>query len=200
MPREMKTKYAVLGFLSRGPLSGYDIKRTIDETLGNLWSESYGQLYPILQKLTDDGLVTKTVYRQAGRPDRHTYTITEKGLQTLQTWLSRPSEPHRERIEVLLKLMFGAHAPIAESIQQVERFRGEHQTLLDQYRRVEAQLQQEQSDSPDLPFRLMTVRCGVQMSRALVNWCDDTLAVLNQMAAQKVKAGSRTRRAGGDSG
>ena len=46
MPRENKTKYAVLGLLTYAPLSGYDIRRIYADSLGNFWSESYGAHLP----------------------------------------------------------------------------------------------------------------------------------------------------------
>ena len=59
MPRENKTKYAVLGLLAYAPLSGYDIRRIYAQSLGNFWSESYGHIYPILKRLKAEGLATR---------------------------------------------------------------------------------------------------------------------------------------------
>jgi DNA-binding PadR family transcriptional regulator len=61
MPRENKTKFAVLGLLAYAPLSGYDIRRIYAQSLGNFWSESYGAIYPILKRLEEEGLATREV-------------------------------------------------------------------------------------------------------------------------------------------
>ncbi len=53
MARQNTSKYAVLGMLSIGPMSGYDIKKLIGETVGHVWSESYGQVYPALRELVN---------------------------------------------------------------------------------------------------------------------------------------------------
>ena len=90
MPRENKTKYAVLGLLTYAPLSGYDIRRIYDQSLGNFWSESYGAIYPILKRLEEEGLATREVQHQAGKPDRNVYTITELGRDELHRWLAQP--------------------------------------------------------------------------------------------------------------
>ena len=58
MPRENKTRFAVLAMLSLGPRSGYDIQQQIQRTLGHFWSESHGQIYPTLRKLLAEGLAT----------------------------------------------------------------------------------------------------------------------------------------------
>lgn len=40
MAKEHKSRYAVLGMLSLGPMSGYDIKKVIEESINNFWQES----------------------------------------------------------------------------------------------------------------------------------------------------------------
>ena len=49
--REVKSKYAILGMLSIEPMSGYDIKKEVEKSISNFWTESYGQIYPVLRNL-----------------------------------------------------------------------------------------------------------------------------------------------------
>ena len=42
--REVKSKYAILGMLSIEPMSGYDIKKEVEKSISNFWTESYGQI------------------------------------------------------------------------------------------------------------------------------------------------------------
>jgi PadR family transcriptional regulator AphA len=51
------TPFAILGLLSIEPMSGYDIRRNLDESLSYFWSESYGQIYPSLKKLEASRLI-----------------------------------------------------------------------------------------------------------------------------------------------
>jgi hypothetical protein len=44
--RATTSRYALLGMLSLGPGSGYDLKKRIEGSLAHFWSESYGQIYP----------------------------------------------------------------------------------------------------------------------------------------------------------
>ena len=78
MKRRNRTKAALLGFLSWGPMSGYDLRRVIDQSISNFWSESYGRIYPMLAELSKDGLVDcqKTV-SDGGRP-RNVYKLTKE--------------------------------------------------------------------------------------------------------------------------
>jgi DNA-binding PadR family transcriptional regulator len=179
MSRENKTKYAVLGLLMYAPLSGYDIRRIYADSLGNFWSESYGAIYPILKRLDEEGLATREVERQAGKPDRNVYTITDLGREEMHRWLAQPADPVRERIEVLLKLFHGWEVGPAVMIDHVKRFRAEHVALLERYARYDEMMTRD--DEPPSPYWLMTVSCGRHTSQAFVAWCDETITKLEQL-------------------
>jgi len=189
MPRENKTKYAVLGLLMYASLSGYDIRRIYADSLGNFWSESYGAIYPILKRLEEEGLATREVERQTGKPDRNVYTITELGREEMHRWLAQPADPVKERVEVLLKLFHGWEVGPAAMVEHVERFRAEHVALLERYAHYEVMMTRD--DEPPAPYWLLTVSCGRHSSEAFVAWCDETLAKLAQLPPEP-RAGAET--------
>ena len=103
-------------------MSGYTIRSVIERSIGNFWSESYGQIYPALKKLTAEGAVQKKIERQKGRPDRNVYSLTDKGRERLGEWLMVPAVAEVPRNELLLKLFFGSHAPVSASRENVAAF------------------------------------------------------------------------------
>lgn len=179
--RENKTKYAVLGLLSRRPQSGYDIRKQYEGSAGNFWSESYGQIYPILKQLEAEGMATHSVDRNEGRPDRKVYEITETGQEALREWLALPAEAFRYRVEVLLKVMHGVKVGPDMTIEHIERFKGEHEALLQRYAGIAEQLEEEYRGSPNLEYSLLTVSCGEHVSRAFIEWCDEAIARLRAL-------------------
>jgi PadR family transcriptional regulator AphA len=180
MARESKSKFLILGLLAQEELSGYDIKRIIEERLCGCWDESFGQIYPTLQSLEEGGLARKSIYRQEGKPDRHVYKVTAKGEEALREWLTKPSAPHKERIEALVKVYLGSVVSPAETRKQLEAFRQEQAERLAQLREVESTLQQQHAGSPALPYWLLTLHCSLQVTRTYLNWCDDTIAILQR--------------------
>src|SRR5437867_4405478 len=106
MPRSNKTTHVVLGLLGVSPMTGYDIKKQVEEVTGHFWRESFGQIYPVLGRLCAEGLVTRSAERNGGRR-RFVYRITPRGRQALRRWLRTPPEPDPVRRELLLKLFFG---------------------------------------------------------------------------------------------
>jgi PadR family transcriptional regulator, regulatory protein AphA len=178
---ENRTRYAILGALTLKPMSGYDIKQFADQSVAHFWAESYGQIYPILKQLLAERLITVDAERRAGGRRHVRYAITERGRRALAEWLAEPAEQQVGRIEILLKLFFARNAAPEVIVQLVETFRGEHVARLERYHAIEEGLQDEHADHPDLPYWLMTLSYGRQVSRALVTWADETLSALKRL-------------------
>jgi DNA-binding PadR family transcriptional regulator len=185
MPRENKTKYAILGLLSWRPMSGYDIRKVYEFSLGNFWTESYGQIYPILRQLEEEGLATRSTERAEGRPERNVYAITDAGRTTLQKWLAQPTEAHRFKVELLLKVLHGFQAPPSVIVDQISRFREEQEATLRRYADAAAELEKQRGGPFDhaVPYWLLTVRAGQLTSEAFLTWCDEALDTLRHIDA-----------------
>jgi DNA-binding PadR family transcriptional regulator len=65
---------AVLAILAEQPMHGYQIIRAIEERSNGMWKPSPGSVYPTLQLLADEGLVTAE--EAAGKK---TYSLTDAG-------------------------------------------------------------------------------------------------------------------------
>src|SRR5262245_4019178 len=77
--RPLSIKHASLGLPADGPLDGYGLKAAYEAELVPGAALNIGQVYPALDKLQADGLVTVDVVPQEDRPDRKVYTLTEAG-------------------------------------------------------------------------------------------------------------------------
>ena len=175
------TQNALLGLLSIKPMSGYDIRQLIPESIGHFWSESYGQIYPALRGMMEAGLVMKHTAQAAGRPDRNVYTLTEAGQETIRDWLTIPPRSQPVRNELLLKLFFGAHAHPSASIEHVRAFLAAQCQELGTYEAVSAHLQREHARNPNLPFWLITLSRGRHDAQAGIAWARETLTVLERL-------------------
>lgn len=182
MSRENKSRYALLGMLSYMPMSGYDLRKFIESSTSNFWSESYAQIYPMLKQLTREGLTTSHTEKQEGRPERYIYELTERGWSELRTWLAEPVEPAQtERNELLLKLFFGGQMPVAHSLQHVQQFRLILIQAMQKYEDIRIMLLSEHTDKPDAVYWRTTLSYGMHVTRSLVEWCDETIALLNEV-------------------
>jgi PadR family transcriptional regulator, regulatory protein AphA len=170
MPRSSRTAFAVLGMLAPGPASGYDVKRRIDSTIPHFWSESFGQIYPILRQLEGRGFVRKRDATVAAGPRRHVYAITPAGRSALRAWLAQPAELPRPRNELLLKLFFGSEADPAALSREIRRHRDRYRATGTLLKSIEKDLARHGDPSSGVYPRL-TLRYGIRVMDALVEWC-----------------------------
>ena len=100
----MSIHYAILGLLSRQPLTGYDLKKLFAEAETLYWSGNNNQVYRTLVKLHKADLVTQEVHHQEDAPARKVYTITAAGQAALHEWLQTPPELPQVRNHFMLQL------------------------------------------------------------------------------------------------
>ncbi|MBZ2175649.1 PadR family transcriptional regulator [Schnuerera sp. xch1] len=100
----MSINYAILGILSYKSMTGYDIKKVIQNSTFMYWSGNNNQIYKSLTELLNKGLVTNVVKHQESSPTKKIYTITNEGLATLKEWVLSPSEPNEIKKPFLIQL------------------------------------------------------------------------------------------------
>ena len=190
-PRTNTSRHAILGVLSLCPMSGYDVKKLIQRSIAHFWNESYGQIYPILNRLAAEGFAERRREKRTGKPDRYVYSLTAKGRQELERWLAVPARQEPARSELLLKLFLGSAGRVADSVAQIEHFRARQGEVLATYEDIERQLRKEMADHPQLPFSLLTLHYGQHRCRAMLDWCDESLRALARLGAQRGRARRR---------
>ena len=133
------TDAAILGVLSWGPMSGYDVKKTVDSTVGYVWGPARSAIYAVLPRLVDEGLATAREVAQSQRPDKIVYRITTAGRAALQAWIETPAPPDPNRNPLLLKLFFGDLTSPEVLADQIQARRLEAELLREEMDRFEAE-------------------------------------------------------------
>ena len=75
----------VLGALREGPLHGYRIALAIKTKSEGALKLGDNQIYPILHRLEEEGLVDAEWQTQLGKPARKVYALTPTGRERLET-------------------------------------------------------------------------------------------------------------------
>jgi DNA-binding PadR family transcriptional regulator len=183
----------LLGLLEIEPMSGYDLGLNVRASVGHIWNESYGQIYPNLKKLAAGGFVTSKTERQKGKPDRRIYSVTTKGRERLAKWLAVPPQPEIARNELLLKLFFGAQVPTEILIGNVKRMAESEGAVLKELTRLEREEIAQNAHYPGAPYWKMAARFGQIELAAHLRWAEETLAELNKIA-RKQRSNAETRK------
>ena len=96
---------ALLGLLRERPGYAYELSRRMETRLGPAWNLRGPGLYPMLDALLSDGLISKaereTTLRQGQRVDYH---ITDKGMLVLADWMARDPEPEELRSGLIARI------------------------------------------------------------------------------------------------
>jgi PadR family transcriptional regulator, regulatory protein AphA len=157
----------VLGLLSLGPRTGYDIKTVVDRSTRFFWAASYGQIYPELKKLEEGGLVHGHPEPSGGRA-RTVYELTEAGETALETWLASEGEPYYElRDEGMLKLFF-SDSLAGHRIEILRAIREREERGLTHLRSLEPHA----SKGPTGAH--LTLQMGIGLTEWTIEWCTQT--------------------------
>jgi DNA-binding PadR family transcriptional regulator len=180
MPPLTPTGRVILGMIALGKQTGYDIKRLVDESTRHFWSASYGQIYPELRRLEEQGLVRGQSEPTGGRA-RTVYTLTPEGDAALRDWLEPQGEPRFEvRDEGMLRLFFSDFGTPEQRIGNLRAMRDRHLQTLAQLRTL--------ADAPDdMPTGLhLTLELGLGLHTWLAEWC---AAAEERLAAEAKEQG-----------
>ena len=176
----MSLEFALLGFLSERPRSGYDLKvRCFDDAVRAFWTADQAQIYRTLDRLKDSKLVAVTRKRQTGKPDRKVYEITLAGRDALASWTSADVELGSPREPFLLQLYFSAGLDDATLSALLTNRRMLHQARLDDLRDQAVALSRDHSlDARTSAMRQVAFDGAIAAQRAAIDWLDDTIESL----------------------
>ena len=90
----MYSEIVILAMLHQGPRHGYEIKKDVERALGGMIPLNNKTLYLTLKRFEEMGAVTRQVILQEGKPNRHLYQLTERGIELLHAYL-RDFEPEQ---------------------------------------------------------------------------------------------------------
>jgi DNA-binding PadR family transcriptional regulator len=180
------TEAAILGVLTIDAMSGYDLKKAIDASVGYFWGPAKSGIYAVLPRLVASGLATSREVAQSGRPDKRVYRITAAGRRALRSWIAEtPAPPDPDRNPLLLKLFFGSLAAPEVLAEQIRERRVEAERLdqaLDEFDR--------EADPDDL-YGSLTREWGHEYARAVGRWARKAEAALARAAAPADPTGAR---------
>jgi PadR family transcriptional regulator AphA len=158
------TSYVILGMLSLGAKTGYDIKGIVDKSTRFFWAASYGQIYPELRRLEKVGLVKGELAPTGGRK-RRVYELTAAGRHVLAEWAASPPRMPELRDENLLKLFFSDALPREQALEQLRMRRRGHEEFLGILKEIEAR------PGDDPPFVDLVLRYGIEYAEFNIDWC-----------------------------
>src|SRR3954449_13462510 len=167
------TGKVILGMLAARPRSGYEIKQLVDSSARFFWAASYGQIYPELKRLENDGLISGNDSSQGAR-QRTVYKLTAAGKRAAREWIDRAPETFELRDEGLLELFFAGSIDPARGPELARERAARAAASAAQLRAIEEQVeamgqQGGPENSPDAGS-LTVLRYGIEMNEWAADW------------------------------
>jgi DNA-binding PadR family transcriptional regulator len=155
------TAASLLGFLSAGPQSGYELAARIEATIGPFWNVTRSQIYRELRVLEAAGCIA---VGETGSRDRRPYALTVAGRAAFRAWIAREPGDENIRFPLLLTAFFGDALPRAELARTLRAHRARHEARLARYRERHPAVER------DHPYPALTSRFGIMYEEMVLAW------------------------------
>ena len=175
---------AILACLTERPMTGYELAKTFDSSIGFFWKADHQQIYRELSRLRDKGHVQGREVVQSGKPNKLVYTLTAEGRAALKHWAARPSVPPSIKDDLLVRL-YALDCVDIEPLRTDLMARLEHHR--DRYERYERLLNKRFPDGTAPPAdvgKMLSLRLGMRHERMVVEWCEEALDALSAMSGR----------------
>jgi DNA-binding PadR family transcriptional regulator len=177
--------YAILGLLTWGEMSGYDLGKFIEGTIAHFFFKpAKSQIYAELRRLMEEGLASEREVAQDSRPDKRLYAVTPEGRRALRRWLDgSDAGPEVFRSPLCLKVFLGAQMDRETLAAQVKEARRQAQESLAAFQDHES----ESAGRPEFFYPNFVLQRGIAHERATIRWASDVLKALEQ---EQLKGGA----------
>jgi DNA-binding PadR family transcriptional regulator len=207
----MSLRESLLCLLTARPMTGYDLAKQFDVSVGHLWQAPHSQIYPELRRLEEDGLVQATDVPR-GRAVKRAYSITDAGRAEVARWVVEIAPSSRVREADYVKAAFLEFATPQQARAQFralhDHYRATHASYEAHLRDLEAagtalmQTRLEAAAPEDhdaiVAFKTHVFRGLAQRAAMQAIWAEEGVALVDHL--ERRRATAEARRAGEPTG
>jgi DNA-binding PadR family transcriptional regulator len=182
MENTMALSHAIMTALLEQDMTGYELAKSFDTSLGLFWRASHQQIYQDLAKLQQQGLLAGEAITQQGKPDKIAYTLTSAGRSALERWVFDSSRLQESKDDLFVKLYNlsttnSEHlsAEIAQRKAAMAQRLHLYQTIRQRHYHMPSALAVRQQGV------YLALLAGIGGAEQFVCWCDQALALLSDI-------------------
>jgi len=165
---EKMIENVIVGMVLHDSLTGYDIKKEVELSIGNFVKASHGSLYPALKKLAAKSFLTMKEAPQNGRMKKY-YQATELGKEAFLDWLVSPLDPNALTTSLLAKVYFFNELSPEVRIEQFQAYEIHIQQILQDLEKLEGQYFSENENEANY-YGMSTLYYGLQNAQGVLRW------------------------------
>lgn len=177
----MSLAHAILVCLVDESMTGYELAKRFDSSVGFFWRANHQQIYRELTLLSEKAYVKGKLVNQIGKPNKTVFSVTKAGKDELWKWSQESTPPASIKEELMLKFYaLSAVDTKALAEQLVQRMAG-HRERLELYQQI---LNKSYKDASSLDLaatgRLLGLKAGLSLERNWIVWCTEALEELKR--------------------
>ena len=165
----------LLGFLTNGEKTGYEIKKEMENSTNFFFNTSQGSINPAFKKLEQNGLVTSREKVEKGRLKK-IFSITKKGQKTFLEWMNQEIPIPKIKGEILLRMFFFSKIAGNERAKLIEDYVSLMEKNVVALKKIMEYKQKINADE----FECDTTKFGIDVYEFSYNWFKDYAARLRQ--------------------
>ncbi|MDC0880402.1 PadR family transcriptional regulator [Hellea sp.] len=172
---------AILVCLTERPMSGYDLAKNFDASIGYFWRASHQQIYRELGRLREKGLVNSEEVNQEGKPNRIIHTLTQEGKIYLRTWSKRPASQPSIKDDLMVKFYALENMDISALKEQLLIRVDKHKDLLNRYYRIKEKYYDGKSLDLTQKGKLIVLEMGIHTEVNNIERIEDSVRKIEQL-------------------
>ncbi len=180
----MSLSHSILGFLSYGSMTGYDLAKAFGSSLKFFWYAQTSHIYLELNKLEKKEFVTCEIIIQTEKPSKKLYTITESGKKEFFSWLSSENSEFSKGIKnaFLMKVFFSGCNPPEQNIAMLKDFSRDCESYLTEMEQVPETIDQygKLVDSREKIYWELAADFGNSYIRMCMDWASRCIKKLEE--------------------
>lgn len=173
---------AILVCLTDRPMSGYDLAKNFDASIGFFWRASHQQIYRELGKLREKGFVKSQEVSQNGKPNRIVHTLTDAGREALLQWSSKPNRMPSVKDDLFVKFYALENIDIDALKDQLTIRMEQHQEKLAKFKRIKERHYDGKTLSLNQQGKLIVLEMGIESEGQTITRIQETMMKISELS------------------
>jgi len=172
---------AILVCLTERPMSGYDLAKNFDASIGFFWRASHQQIYRELGRLREKGLVISEEVSQNGKPNRIIHTLTPAGKKAIRSWSTKPAKHPSLKDDMLVKFYALENVDLDALKDQLTIRIEQHQTKLVKYHRIKGRYYDGKELDLTQKGKLIALEMGIAQETQTIQRLDEAMVKIGNL-------------------
>ncbi len=178
----MALAHAIMTALIDSDLSGYELAKDFETSMGFFWHASHQQIYQELRKLAEKSWLNKREVHQSGRPNKMVYGLTKAGRDALSEWVYSATRTQAAKDELVIKLYNLSAKNASHLASEISLRQKQMMQLLYVYEKIRVR---HYGDPASLPTRskgaYLALTRGLGQGQEFLAWCDEALELIGSV-------------------